>query len=157
MKTHTMIISIMIMCSCIQAQNPTTSTTKIIEEAYLAEILENPDIIYSRIEAVDDFFYVKNMLVVFTIDSTHFVTAYLESNYYDAIIASYCRPFCTYIELDDIYGNQLKLRYEDPIISREADEESLNNLTLLRPVLDDLLQRDTCDYSRDTRIFLDID
>lgn len=153
-------VLVTIMSSYSRAQSLVSKpiTTQSIEEEYLVKIFSESQVIFSKIDDIDDFIYVKNMLVVFTTDSCIFESAYIESNSY-SIITAICNPiFCMYVEIVDIYGNTFKLAYEVPYIPIEKDEYPLNDLYLLKPVLDSLLQKtDTCNYVHDTEIFINID
>jgi len=150
-----MCVLVIIMGSYTKAQSIATQQ---IEEDYLVKIFSESQVIFSKIDDVDDFMYVKNMLVVFTTDSCVFESAYIESNFYSIITSMWNPIFCMYVEIVDIYGNTLKLAYEVPYILIEKDEYPLNDLYFLTPVLDSLLQKtDTCNYAHDTEIFINID
>ncbi len=157
MKKIIIVLSIVMMGSFMQAQiTQNVGINKGIEEEYLVELFRDSDVVFSKIDE-DGPAYVKNMLVVFTMDSSIFESAYIESSTYDTVMMGDNPVWCTYVELDDIYGNTLRLTYKNKNMTLEPDEQQLNNLGLLRPVLDSLLQKtDTCDYARDTRIFIDI-
>ncbi|MEI6117900.1 MAG: hypothetical protein WCP92_01240 [bacterium] len=143
-----------IMSSYTKAQS---IANQLIEEEYLVKIFRESQVVFSKIDDVDDFIYVKNMLVVFNTDSCIFESAYIESNNYSIITEKLNPIFCMYVEIIDIYGNKLKLAYEVPYIPIEKDEYPLNDLYFLTPVLDSLLQKtDTCNYAEDTEMFINI-
>lgn len=158
MKKITIILTVLMISSLMQAQIFINQDTMEVQEEYLAELFKQADVVFCKVDDVDDFVYVKNMLVVFNVDSTLFRTAYIESNFYGATITAFYPVWCTYVELTDINGNQLKLALKTPITPLERGEQPLNDYKILIPILDSLLQKtDIVDYSKDTTIFLDID
>ncbi len=129
-----------------------------IDEEYLVNLFKQADVIFCKVDDVDDFIYVKNMEVAFNVDSSLFCTAYLVSNFYGSTITSFYPLWCTSVELNDINGHVFKLALKTPIKQLEFDQQPLNDLDILKPILDSLLQKtDTVDYSKDTRIFLEMD
>jgi len=157
MKKISISILVLMLNLGLHAQSQDTIIEKQIDENYLVRLFQHADIIYCKVDDVDDFIYAKKMEIAFTVGSSIFRTAYIESNLYSTTIGEFVPPWCVYVILDDTIGNTLKLKYETSFAQCESDEEPLNDLQLLRPVLDSLLQNtDTIDYSLDTRIMLDI-
>ncbi|MFA7298341.1 MAG: hypothetical protein WC010_01725 [Candidatus Absconditabacterales bacterium] len=141
----------------VYAQNAEdTVIRQIIEEDYLVNLFQNADVIYCKVDDVDDYIAVKNMEVSFYVDSALFLTAFIESNQYEKKNTS-CMLWCTYVELNDSSGHMLKIAYQTPASPLKDDEDPLNDLDALKLILDSLLQKTALvDYSKDTRIFLDI-
>ena len=142
------------------AQNLSSSIqdTVQLEQEYVVKLLQNADVVYCKVDDVDDFVYIKNMMVMFNSDSTIFRSAFIQSNCYTIMSTTVCPIICMTLFLDDIYGNTQIFAYQVPYMEKRPDEEPLNDYPLLIPVLDSLIQNtDTCSISEDTRIFLNID
>jgi len=97
MKKITIILTVLMISSLMQAQIFINQDTMEVQEEYLAELFKQADVVFCKVDDVDDFVYVKNMLVVFNVDSTLFRTAYIESNFYGATITAFYPVLCTYV------------------------------------------------------------
>ncbi|EKD24957.1 MAG: hypothetical protein ACD_80C00143G0003 [uncultured bacterium (gcode 4)] len=135
-----------------------TVKAKEIEEEYLANIFRNADIIFCKIDTINGIRCVKTMEVAFNGSSSLFNMAYIESEFYNGPLTAFYRLSCTYVVFSDFDGNTLKLAYQTPSTPIEADEELLNDLEILKPVLDSLIQEtNIVDYTKDTTSFLYLD
>jgi hypothetical protein len=135
-----------------------TVKNTLIEQEYIVQLLQKADVVFCTIEDVDDFVYIKRMMVMFNSDSSIFRSALIESNYYTTISTIFYPIICTTVFLDDVYGNTQVFAYQVPFTDKKLDEEPLNDYPLLIPVLDSLIQyTDTCSISDDTRVFLNLD
>ncbi len=142
----------------IYAQNMTdTPPMHVVQEEYLATLFKDAEVIYCKVDEVYEHVGIKNMEVMFNIDSSIFLTAFIESNEYEKGSSS-SSIWCTYVELSDTSGHLLKIAYSIPSFPLAPDEDALNELEILKPILDSLLQKTAIvDYSKDTRVFLDLD
>ena len=140
------------------AQNMTDpSPMHVVQEEYLATLFRDAEVVYCKIDEVYEHVGIKNMEVMFNIDSSIFLTAFIESNEYKKGSPS-SSIWCTYVELSDTSGHLLKIAYSIPSFPLAPDEDALNELEILKPILDSLLQATAIvDYSKDTRVFLDLD
>ena len=153
------VIIYLIFCGNLYAQNFTfdiakTADHKEIEEEYLANLFKNADIIFCKVDTINGIRCVKTMEVALNDDSSLFNTAYIISDTYNGLltVSAFYRLSCTYVVLNDFDGNTLKLTSRKP---SRSDEQQLNDLEILKPVLDSLLQEtNRVDYSKDTTSFL---
>ncbi|MCX6824935.1 MAG: hypothetical protein NTY80_01805 [candidate division SR1 bacterium] len=153
---------IIVLLACMPFMTPTVgaqtfidsdSTLYGVDEAYLATLFRKAEVIFCKIDTVNGGICVKNMEVSFCDDSAFFYTAYIESTFYRGTIAAFYPLVCSYVELGVTNGGILKLSHE----TLDEDEQSLDDLILLKPVLDSLLQKTVLmDCSKDTEEFIDL-
>jgi len=129
-----------------------------VKEEYLVNLFQHAEIIFCKIDTLDDNVFMKNMEVAFLVDSSVFAVAYMASNYYTCLMPVYSKLWCTYVDINGPNGNAMKLQYQAYSEKMEEYAQPLNDLEQLQPVLDSLLQNtDPVDHYKDTRLFLDID